>query len=258
MGGGDNSNGQNLMHHFVLKNCLAFGNKNKGFDQNNNVGSMTLLNCTGCRNAAANYRIMKTLMAGQALTVTNCVSFDGGAELGTFAVQERNSWMASFAVGTDDFLSLDFSSLSAPRKAGGGLPDIDFMHLAPGSDLVDAGVPCGLPYSGAAPDLGAFESSGSSAADQEIGGPGDFDLTQNFPNPCNPQTTIRFHLPKSGRAALKVYSVSGKETAVLVDGPMDAGAHEVLWRPGDIPSGIYFARLQSAGLCRSIKLTLVK
>jgi hypothetical protein len=41
MGGGDNSNRLGLMHHFILKDCLAFQNKAKGFDQNNNVGSMT-------------------------------------------------------------------------------------------------------------------------------------------------------------------------------------------------------------------------
>ena len=52
MGGGDNSNSAQLTHHFILKNCLAFGNKAKGFDQNNNAGSMTLLNCTSFGNGS--------------------------------------------------------------------------------------------------------------------------------------------------------------------------------------------------------------
>ncbi|HES60189.1 MAG TPA: hypothetical protein ENO18_07145, partial [Caldithrix sp.] len=50
MGGGDNSNSDSLMHHFILINCVAFENKGKGFDQNNNLGSMTLFNCTGYDN----------------------------------------------------------------------------------------------------------------------------------------------------------------------------------------------------------------
>ena len=64
MGGGDNSNNQHLMHHFVLKNCLAFNNKARGFDQNNNDGSMTLFNCTGFGNKSANYKITRQVNEG--------------------------------------------------------------------------------------------------------------------------------------------------------------------------------------------------
>jgi hypothetical protein len=46
-----------------------------------------------------------------------------------------------------------------PRKANGSLPDVQFGHLAPGSGLIDKGVNVGLPYNGAAPDLGPFESN---------------------------------------------------------------------------------------------------
>ena len=56
-----------------------------------------------------------------------------------------------------DFLSLDASQMTLPRKADGSLPDIAFMHLTADSDLVDEGLDVGLPYYGAAPDLGAFE-----------------------------------------------------------------------------------------------------
>ena len=122
MGGGDNSNSEQLMHHFTLKNCLAFDNKSKGFDQNNNVGSMTLLNCTGYHNISANYRITRSLNSGQTLTVKNCVSFGGAVELGAFAVQETNSWMSPFAVAEDDFLTLDPSFVYAARNPDGSLP----------------------------------------------------------------------------------------------------------------------------------------
>ena len=49
--------------------------------------------------------------------------------------------------------------LASPRKADGSLPDITAFHLAPGSDLIDAGIDTGLPYYGSSPDLGAFEYS---------------------------------------------------------------------------------------------------
>ena len=82
-----------LKHNFTLKNCLAFKNKAKGFDQNNNKGSMILYNCTGHNNLVADYRITQTLADGKVLIVKNCVDLGDVAEIGSFAEQEKNSWM---------------------------------------------------------------------------------------------------------------------------------------------------------------------
>jgi len=60
-------------------------------------------------------------------------------------------------ISDDDFLSLDETQLTWPRKKGIFLPDIAYLNLAPGSDLIDAGKDVGLPYYGSAPDIGAFE-----------------------------------------------------------------------------------------------------
>jgi uncharacterized repeat protein (TIGR02059 family) len=66
---------------------------------------------------------------------------------------------------TSDFTSLDPTSLTAARQSDGSLPNLSFLHLAAGSKLIDAGVDVGLPYTGKAPDLGAFEAqSGSTPA----------------------------------------------------------------------------------------------
>jgi hypothetical protein len=54
-------------------------------------------------------------------------------------------------------LSLNIDLLLSPRKADGSLPDVDFMKLVDGSDLIDQGVEVGLPFNGSAPDVGAFE-----------------------------------------------------------------------------------------------------
>lgn len=181
----DDGNADQLMHHHTLKNCLAFNNKNKGFDQNNNVGSMTLINCTGFGNQTANYRIKRELNTGQTLTVINCVSYQGGVELGTFAIQESNSWLGGFSVTEEDFITLNPEMASAPRQADGNLPEIDFMHLARGSDLIDAGVETGLPFYGEAPDLGAFESNYDEVSVFAEQLPENFRLIQNYPNPFN-------------------------------------------------------------------------
>lgn len=57
-----------------------------------------------------------------------------------------------------DFLSLDDTLALGPRQPDGGLPQSNFLQLAPGSRLIDAGKEVGQPSHGAAPDIGAFES----------------------------------------------------------------------------------------------------
>ncbi len=256
MGGGDNSNSDSLMHHFILRNCLAFDNKFKGFDQNNNLGSMTLLNCTGYKNKEANYRIQRTLNPGQTLTIKNCVSFTGAVQVGNFAIQEANSWRNPFVVTTEDFVSIDPSSASTPRKADGSLPDIDFMHLASGSDLIDGGVEVGLAYIGKAPDLGAFESPFMTAVETEGFVPEVFRLYQNYPNPFNPETVIKFSLPQSSIATLMIYNLLGQDIETLVNDFRAAGEYEIKWRPRSLASGLYFYRLQAGNFSETKKLVL--
>lgn len=154
MGGSDD---KTLKHNFTLRNCVAFDNKSKGFDQNNNKGTMILENCSGYRNKGNNYSISAVLAAGKTSSVTNCVNFDGKVALGSFVVQKTNSWMSPFVVNSDDFVSLDTTGTTASRQADGSLPKVDFLHLNKSSDLIDAGTNIGLDYLGSAPDLGAFE-----------------------------------------------------------------------------------------------------
>jgi uncharacterized protein YjdB len=64
-----------------------------------------------------------------------------------------------YSVSTADFVSLDVSELTRPRKSDGSLPDVDFAKLTSNSDLINTGIDVGLPYVGTAPDLGPFEYS---------------------------------------------------------------------------------------------------
>jgi len=69
----------------------------------------------------------------------------------------NNSFTLDLQLGARDFVSLDEGELVQPRQANGDLPAIRFMHPAAGSLRTDKGVDVGLPFRGAAPDLGAFE-----------------------------------------------------------------------------------------------------
>jgi hypothetical protein len=259
MGGGDNGNSELLMHHFIVINCVAFGNKGKGFDQNNNVGSMTLYNCTGYNNIVANYRIQRTLNPGQELLVKNCVSYAGAVQLGTFAVQETNSWLNSFDVTSEDFLSLVSDHADMLRQPDGNLPEIDFLHLAEGSDLIDAGVELGYAFNGEAPDLGAFESDyTTSLSFEEPQAVQNFNLFQNYPNPFNPVTQISYELTDAGVVTLHIYNLLGQLVDTIVNEWQRAGTHSYIWNAKNMPAGVYLYKLQAGARSTMKKMVLVK
>lgn len=81
--------------------------------------------------------------------------------------------------------------------------------------------------------------------DQKEWIPGDLVLDQNFPNPFNPSTNIRFHLTGEKPVRLSVIDLLGREVAVLLDDVRSVGTHTVTWHPQNTPSGAYITRLQS-------------
>ncbi|MCK9409391.1 MAG: T9SS type A sorting domain-containing protein [Bacteroidetes bacterium] len=88
--------------------------------------------------------------------------------------------------------------------------------------------------------------------------PGTFQLHQNFPNPFNPTTTIRYALPYSVHVKLTIHDILGREVAVLVNDRQSAGWNDVLWNANGMASGIYFYRLQAGSYSESKKLLMVK
>jgi hypothetical protein len=88
--------------------------------------------------------------------------------------------------------------------------------------------------------------------------PAGFALQQNYPNPFNPSTTIKFELPMSTRVSLVVYDLLGKEVTRLVDEIQDAGYKSVLFNAANLPTGVYFYRLEAGSFMSVRKLMLVK
>lgn len=83
-------------------------------------------------------------------------------------------------------------------------------------------------------------------------------LTQNFPNPFNPSTTIRYELASPGYVALRVHNVLGQVVAVLVDGDVGSGEHTVVFAPHGLASGVYWCTIQSGVNTRSRAMVLVR
>jgi len=87
--------------------------------------------------------------------------------------------------------------------------------------------------------------------------PSAFSLSSS-PNPFNSSTRIAFSLPQAGSMRLNVYDLSGRLIRTLADGRMESGEHSVSFDAGALPSGLYFARLQTASRVLTQKLLLVK
>ena len=84
-------------------------------------------------------------------------------------------------------------------------------------------------------------------------------LFQNFPNPFNPSTTIRFDIKTSGNVSLKVFDILGREVAVLVDENLRAGSYEQVFDAKDLPSGVYVYSMNVDGKQIGVRrMTLVK
>ncbi|MBN2425892.1 MAG: S8 family serine peptidase [Calditrichaceae bacterium] len=90
-----------------------------------------------------------------------------------------------------------------------------------------------------------------------------FELHQNFPNPFNPSTTIKFDLPENSKVILKVYDVLGREVATLINRDLLAGFHHVVWNGktnanSQAATGIYFIRLITDQYVKTRKMMMLK
>ncbi|MBS1494017.1 MAG: T9SS type A sorting domain-containing protein [Bacteroidetes bacterium] len=88
--------------------------------------------------------------------------------------------------------------------------------------------------------------------------PEKFSLYQNYPNPFNPSTKINFDITKSGFTSLSIFDVTGKEVAKLVNQNLNAGSYEFEFNAANLPSGVYFYKLENLGSTEVKKMSLIK
>ena len=148
----------------TVRNCLSFLNINNGFDANFEPVANHWYNNTAYMNGA-NFNMHGTLADGTTANVgilRNNIALGGTAiasGTGSMVDDAYNSWDSALGVSVSaaDFQSTSITGMDGPRQADGSLPCVPFMRLAQGSDLIDKGQNVNLPFSGSAPDLGAFE-----------------------------------------------------------------------------------------------------
>ncbi len=98
----------------------------------------------------------------------------------------------------------------------------------------------------------------SSVENKKSSQPNGFALYQNYPNPFNPETTVRFDLPEDMYVSLAVYDLLGTRVKNLVERRMTAGVHHVSFNASDLPSGIYFYRLNAGVKSFTKKMMYIK
>jgi hypothetical protein len=255
---------------------------------------LMISNCTIANNSSV------TQSGGLNLSLENCnvivyntiVSGNSPYEVAMAAFNESSFADVMFnnclvTGGSDSFflLSGDIShtwgesnQFGIPMFAGGDVNDPLYYSLSAGSPCIDAGTPdisslSLLPYDLAGNmrvwnsviDMGCYEFGAPPVASDDPVAPqlsGGISAT-NYPNPFNPETSIRFHLPQSGLTEICVYNLKGQMVRRLLSENLVAGMHTVQWNGRDdnkqpVASGMYLYRVLSGKQYYMGKMVLMK
>jgi hypothetical protein len=247
----------------TIRFCIAVRNLANGFYANHHLGGNDWYNNTGYRNSYRDFNMLNRPTREDAENIDG-PGYDhvlknniAAAQIGdgtayivdSLNTQEKNTWTLGIKIVSDDFLSVEMDQLTTPRNEDGSLPDIDFLHPAAGSAVIDSGVDIGFPFMGDAPDLGAFESDPTtSISDARQITPDKITLFDNYPNPFNPITNFEFRISNFAHVNLSIFNISGQKIHTLARQNMAAGTYTMSWNGTNahgefVTSGIYFYRL---------------
>lgn len=88
--------------------------------------------------------------------------------------------------------------------------------------------------------------------------PSEFRLYDNYPNPFNPSTVIRYDIPKNAEVSIRVYNAIGQEVATLVNRKQTPGKYQVVFNGSGLASGVYFCRIVAGSFLKTSKMILIK
>ncbi|MDK9701306.1 MAG: T9SS type A sorting domain-containing protein, partial [bacterium] len=133
----------------------------------------------------------------------------------------------------------------------GGTSSTDFPRTTSGFDTS---------YNGGSADcficLFQTDSTGVTSSEQSI--PNEYLLSQNYPNPFNTSTTISYSLSKPGMVELRLFDITGREVATLVNQKQQTGSYRVTFDGKNLSSGTYFMRMQAGEFVKTQKMVLLK
>ena len=205
-------------------------------------------------------------VASTPLTVTNTISaFNTG---GTATANGINVSNTTPVLSCNDVFGnegMNYGGVADPTGTDGNISqDPLFCDLAGGDYAIEDGSPCAAGQSGGCGLIGALAAGcGGVSPVEDAPAPAAFAVEQNFPNPFNPVTTIRFALPQAARTTVTVFDVRGRLVKTLVDAELAAAQHAVQWRGDDaggraVSAGIYFYRVISGDHQAVGRMALIK
>lgn len=248
-GNGFKVGGNYTANNILLKRCVSVLNTVKGFDQNNNAGTMNVYNCSGYMNSP-DYGFSNSSYG--TLVIKNCASLASKSSnsLNSKSVtQSNNSWNAGFSCASSDFQSVDYTQLINTRQPNGALPVVSFMHQKASSNLIDKGAILGYWYAGTAPDLGAFEylpTTGLEEAAAAI-------LLQIYPNPVAEKAILSFVAENNEALTVILTDMTGR-TVLQHNLTAMAGENSIELTTTALAKGNYICRLRGNKINASIKL----
>ena len=122
----------------------------------------------------------------------------------------------------------------------------------PGNYTVNAGRSSPLRWDSASVNIVITDVSDNSQH------PNEFRLYNNYPNPFNPTTIIRYSIPEASFTSIRIYNELGKEVSALVNETKSAGTYEVEFNASNLSSGVYYYKLQAGSFTETKKMILIK
>jgi hypothetical protein len=257
----------------IIRNCVAWNNYSSGFYANHSSVGNYWYNNTSYNNrgnqfnmwasswdAAGNRTDGVVLTGANAHVMKNNIAFPNKTAYigGDYASGEYNTWNLNITPANSDFVSVadpsltttgkDISALAGalgPRKPDGSLPDIDFLKLKSGSQMIDRGTDVGIPFVGKAPDLGAYEygvASSSSTPATSSSTPATSSSVALTSSSAEGTTSLAGNLPSREWTAesVQVFDMQGRFLGTLQNVDAANIARELRSRYGN--PGIYFVR----------------
>lgn len=183
---------------------------------------------------------------GSDAVVRFAIANSGGFCPLAFSVTDTSAWIEispeTGNIPADSVTEIEVTLRGSQLTVGDWLSTLTVAYALPSSPVM-------LPVL-----FSVFGLNGAEAAELPVS----VELFANYPNPFNPFTTLAFVLPQPQEIRLAVYDVTGRQTALLAAGTVAAGIHRLTFDGQALPSGVYFARLETANAVRTQTMILLK
>jgi hypothetical protein len=205
--------------------------------------------------------------------ITNCTEFEVSSDYGVApdTIMNNNIWcpesvnylncpdssLGILVTVNDNGDSCDiYGNISMDPFFESGTPYSYYLQSS--SPCIDAGMDLGFPYYGNAPDIGALESNFMGVDDFTDNIPTKFFLGDNYPNPFNQTTTIKFDLARTAKVNLSITNILGEEVRELCSDFLSPGSYVFQWDSQNASSGIYFIIFNADNYKKIVKCVCIK